>query len=247
MNSDRAARSSPSIDLPRPETRFSKQAKFRWAGHLGALLLRLWGKTWRIETDLHPETAALQRVTGNFLWAFWHEHLLSLTYTHRNRGATVLVSESADGEYISQTLHRLGYGTVRGSSSRSAVRALLETAKLGRQGATLAITPDGPRGPRHRVQPGVLVIAQRAQIPIIPITSAAKSSKRLRSWDRFEVPWPFSRVKVWEGPPVRIDASVPAERLEIEMGPVVQAALDDLETKAAAWLGRGDDAGVDGS
>lgn len=223
--------------LPRPETSFSRRARFRWAGRIGALLLRLWGATWRIEWSIHPEARTLRESGRPFVHALWHEHLLPLTYTHRGRGFCVLVSESADGEYISQVLHHLGYGTVRGSTSRSSVRALLEAARVGREGHGLAITPDGPRGPRRRLQPGLLTIAQRSGLPIVPVVATARRKKRLASWDRFELPWPFTRLKVWEGEPFAVDPAIASKDLMEAMGPRAQQALDRLEEDAARWCG----------
>ena len=150
----------------------------------------------------------------------------------------VLVSQSKDGEYISQVIHRLGMGTVRGSSSRGGVRALLQMAKLGRDGHSLAVTPDGPRGPRHVVQPGLLSIAARSGLPIVPLTSGARSAWRLGSWDRFEIPKPFTRLRVITGKPISIPSTASGELLERDYGPGVQAAMEDVERRAHAFASR---------
>jgi lysophospholipid acyltransferase (LPLAT)-like uncharacterized protein len=220
---------------PQDATEHSASLRFRAAGWAGGKLVRLLGRTWRIEWALHEESARLEAEGRPFLLAFWHEHILSLAYTHRDRGIVVLVSQSKDGEYISQVIHRLGMGTVRGSSSRGGVRALLQMAKRGREGHSLAVTPDGPRGPRHVVQPGLLSIAARSELPIIPLTTGARSSWRLGSWDRFEIPKPFTRLRVITGEPISIPSTASPESLERDYGPRVQAAMDEVEQRALSF------------
>lgn len=220
---------------PQDRTELSAAFRFRAAGRLGGWLVRLLGATWRIEWRNSEGAERLERERRPFIVAFWHEHILALAYTHRDRGIVVLVSQSKDGEYISQVIHRLGMGTVRGSSSRGGVRALLQMAKRGREGHSLAVTPDGPRGPRHVVQPGLLSIAARSELPIIPLTAGARSSWRLGSWDRFEIPKPFTRLRVITGEPIVIPPGASAESLEREYGPRIQAAMDEVERRALSF------------
>ena len=226
------------MKAPQDRTALSAALRFRVAGLLGGWLVRLLGATWRIEWANSEGAARLEREKQPFIVAFWHEHILSLAYTHRDRGIVVLVSQSKDGEYISQVIHRLGMGTVRGSSSRGGVRALLQMAKLGRDGHSLAVTPDGPRGPRHVVQPGLLSIAARSGLPIVPLTSGARSAWRLGSWDRFEIPKPFTRLRVITGKPISIPSTASGELLERDYGPGVQAAMEDVERRAHAFASR---------
>jgi lysophospholipid acyltransferase (LPLAT)-like uncharacterized protein len=105
-----------------------------------------------------------------------------------------LISRHSDGEVIARIVEGLGYHTVRGSTTRGGVRALLETAQFLEQGVTLAFTPDGPRGPRHVFAPGALIVAQRTGRPIVAIGVTASRAWRLRSWDRHLVPKPFATV-----------------------------------------------------
>jgi hypothetical protein len=137
------------------------------------------------------------------MYAHTHGVLLPLSYSHRRCGIQVMVSESRDGEIIARIIERLGFGTVRGSTTRGGERALVKLAALGRGGFDLGITPDGPKGPRGSAQPGAVLIAARAEVPIVPLGVAASRAWRARSWDRFLVPKPFSEVWVVFGAPLR--------------------------------------------
>jgi len=232
----RAGRRPPSP--PQPETELSRHARYRWAGRIGALCLRLLGLTWRVKWEVPETVLRMEREGRPYLHAFWHAHILTLTYTHRGRGDVVLVSRHGDGEYISQVIHRLGFGTVRGSSSHGGLRSLLEMARLGRSGHPLAVTPDGPRGPRHRLQPGVLLIAQRGGLPVVPLASAARWCRFLRSWDRFEIPIPFSRVAVAVGEPIHVPAGLAQEAMVAECGSRIEEALRRVEERAQFLAGR---------
>jgi lysophospholipid acyltransferase (LPLAT)-like uncharacterized protein len=137
---------------------------------------------------------------GAVLYVFTHGVILPLAYTHRNRGVYVLISESRDGEIITRITGRMGLKAVRGSSTRGGGRAVVELARLARAGHDLAITPDGPKGPRGSVGPGAAFVAARAGIAIIPIGVAADRAWRASSWDRFLVPLVGARVAVAYGP-----------------------------------------------
>lgn len=236
--------------LPRPETELSRLPRYRWAGRLGAWLVRLWGWTLRVRWEIPDPVRSLERSGFHLIYTFWHAHILALTYTHRHRSVVVLVSRHGDGEYISQVIHRLGFGTVRGSSSAGGLRSLIEMARLGRAGHPLSVTPDGPRGPRHVLQPGVLIIAQRSGLPIVPLAAGARRCWLLRSWDRFEIPYFFSRVLVAVGEPIFIPSELGQDALLAEYKPKVERALTELEDRVQSWAGRApgcDQAGRDES
>ncbi len=228
----RADRPTP----PRPETELSRRPRYRWIGRAGGLVLRLWGGTLRLEWDLPESVRALEQSGEPVIYAFWHCHMLSLTWAYRGCGAVVLASQHGDGEAITQVIHRLGYGTVRGSTTRGGVRAAIEMARLGRAGYTLAVTPDGPRGPRHQLQPGIILIAQRSGLPIVPLAAGMRSGRRLDSWDRFELPAPFSRVRIVGGEPIAIPAETPRSEAMVWKSRI-QEAMDAVERRAEAWVG----------
>jgi hypothetical protein len=155
------------------------------------------------------------------LLTFWHGRMAYFIYLYRYQHFTVMVSQSRDGEFVSRILARFGIHSTRGSSSHGGMRALLELVQCLRQGCHVAVTPDGPRGPRYQVQPGVIVLAQKTGIPILPVTYNARWKVVLGSWDRFILPLPFSRVVVVYGEPITIPTSVSAtvrqaKRLEVE-------------------------------
>jgi lysophospholipid acyltransferase (LPLAT)-like uncharacterized protein len=207
----------------------------RWTGILGAGLIRLWGATLSVDWIGPLNLQEIERLQLKVVYTFWHCGLLPLTFTHRGRGIVVLVSRHKDGEIISQIICQLGFGVVRGSSTRGGLRALLQMARTGREGRSLAVTPDGPRGPRHVLQSGVLLIAQRSGHPILPLCVEAVRRTELRSWDRFLIPHPWSRVAVAMGPPVWIPEGPDMNELETVWGPRVADALAAVEAQVAAW------------
>ena len=135
------------------------------------------------------------------IFVFWHGQMLPLVDLHRDEGSVVLVSEHADGEYITQILKRYGFGTIRGSSTRGAVKGLKGMIRAARRGRDLALTPDGPQGPRFRFKAGALMVAQVTGLPIVPVAAGATAAWWMSSWDRFMLPKPFSRVNVEYGAP----------------------------------------------
>lgn len=157
------------------------------------LAIRLLGATWRLR--IHG---------GDVVWRgrgavfpFWHGHILPLAYAFRGSGVKILISLSRDGEVIARAVRRLGFGAVRGSSSRGGAKAVL--AMLGElsRGGRIGITPDGPRGPGYVVKDGLVSLARKSGAWIFPVLVRAKPAVRLKSWDRFVIPLPFARVDVY--------------------------------------------------
>lgn len=164
----------------------------------------LWGLGRSLRVTWYHEDALDdigKKSPGGVIYAFWHQRLLPFCYTHRQRGVCVLVSTHRDGELIAQVIERLGFDTIRGSSTRGGRKALHGMIALGRQGHDLAVTPDGPRGPRYVLKPGLVTLARMTGLPVIPIANAAWPRLELRSWDRFHVPSPGARCAVVLGRP----------------------------------------------
>jgi lysophospholipid acyltransferase (LPLAT)-like uncharacterized protein len=187
---------------------------------LGAVFYRLLGWTWRVRY-VNPEVVEPFRANKlPYIFACWHGQMLPLLWTHRDQGISILVSEHRDGEIITRVARTIGFGAVRGSSSRGAGRALLGLVAELERGGAVAVTPDGPRGPAEEFAPGALVAAQRAEVPVITVGAHASSAWRLSTWDRFIIPKPFARVSVAYGGPVHIapgsprDAAAEAPRLQ---------------------------------
>ena len=181
--------------------------KIRLIVALGGALLRLLALTWR--KRLVNADAYLSLVKGGqpVIFAFWHGEMLPLLFSHFGQRVSLLISEHRDGEIIARIGESLGYGSVRGSTTRGAGRALLGLIRELETGSSIAVTPDGPRGPARTFAPGALVAAQRAGAPIVPCASHADRAWRLRSWDRFLIPKPFARVTVAYGDPTYVDAT----------------------------------------
>ena len=150
---------------------------------------------------------------GRYLYAFWHEDLLLPAYHYSCTGAHVLVSEHADGELIARACRHLGLRLVRGSTTRHGVKALL--GMLRHAGKThLVVTPDGPRGPRRQVQPGLIFLAARTGLPIIAIGFAYSRAWRTGSWDRMALPWPWSSAVCVQAEPIVVPANARGDQLE---------------------------------
>jgi lysophospholipid acyltransferase (LPLAT)-like uncharacterized protein len=179
-----------------------------------AYLAKAIGVTLRVRVVRGEIERTLRAQRPNVIYAFWHGHLWYLMYRYRGSGVYIMVSQSRDGELLSQVLHRFGLPTVRGSSSRGGGRSLRELVRLVRRGASAAIAPDGPRGPRHRVQSGIIALARLAGVPILPIAVGMSWKIELRSWDRFLLPLPGSRVVVAYGEPVVVPADADAALAE---------------------------------
>ncbi|HXV13764.1 MAG TPA: lysophospholipid acyltransferase family protein [Candidatus Krumholzibacteria bacterium] len=180
---------------------------------LGALVIRALGTTWRysVRGRDHVEAA---RSHGQLVYAFWHGRLLPLAYLHRGDAARVLASEHHDGELLGRTVRYLGLGYVRGSSTRGGTKAILALADAVRAGYDVALTVDGPRGPRFEVKPGVVEVAKLTGGAIVPVSTGSRRRRVFASWDAFELPAPFSRVVVEYGPAIRVRPDAGREEME---------------------------------
>lgn len=207
-----------------------EKIKFRLVGLLGSLLVRLIVCTLRVRVigDDPPPS----RGPGGRIYCFWHSQLLSLAYLYRNRKIIVMASRHRDAEYIVQVTRRLGFGSVRGSSTRGGARALTEALSRLAEGADLAVTPDGPRGPRQQVKPGALFLARQSGAPIVPGAAVPQRAWRLNSWDAFYIPKPFSRLAVVIGEPIYLAGNISDDEMEAERLHLGQV-LNDLTDKAA--------------
>jgi len=167
-----------------------------------------------------------------FIFALWHGHLLPLLWHHRDEGVKVLISEHRDGELVARAAESLGYGLIRGSTTRGADRALISLVRELQAGHEVAITPDGPKGPPGKFAPGALIAAQRSGSFILPVAASASRSWRLKSWDKFMIPKPFARVTVAYGPPTKILATNP--RAAVDEAPRFERLLNDAVGLASA-------------
>jgi len=179
-----------------------RERKVRWSARVGYWAVNCLARSWRLTVRGEENFPTQNGTRVPVIVSVWHGLMIAPIWTQRNRGIVALASEHGDGEIIARILERLGYAPpARGSSSRGGARGLMAMIAALRDGASVAFTPDGPRGPARIPQPGVFVAAHKANVVIIPASMQAPSAWRLRSWDRFVLPKPFSRVYVAFGTP----------------------------------------------
>jgi len=184
--------------------------KLRWAEpiatRVGSALVRALAATWRYRVSGDEHVRALREKRRPFVFVLWHSRFLPLLYRHRDEGVVMLISRHRDGGYLVDLGRRWGFRSVRGSTKRGGEVGLLGIVRALEGGAEVAITPDGPRGPAERVQPGAIAAAQHAGVPIVPVGVQASSAWYLGSWDRMCIPKPLSVIEVRYGPPIQIAA-----------------------------------------
>ena len=177
------------------------ERKARLAATLGAPLLRALFATLRFEITDHARVLATPPEKP-LLWAFWHNRLLIMTHVFahyfgsKGRLGATLISQSKDGAIIAAIVEKFGIRPIRGSSSRGGARSLVEMKRAIEAGYIMAITPDGPRGPRYVLSPGVVKLAQVTGGFILPVHVTYSSCWRLKSWDGFMIPKPFATVNI---------------------------------------------------
>ena len=197
----------------------------RAAGIVFPLIIRAVGSTLRysVEGQEHWDEAA--RGGALPIYTFWHDRVFLGTYFFRRRGIVVMTSRSFDGEYIARFIQRFGYGAARGSSTRGGVGALVEMTRLVRRGCPTAFTIDGPRGPRHVAKMGALLLAKKTGQPVLPFSVNAERFWEVPSWDRFQIPKPFTRATVRIASPIHVPADASDSALEAKREEL-QRALD---------------------
>lgn len=176
----------------------------RWEERLLDHGLRAWASRWRFEIVGREHLAGIHPNGEPAIWVMWHAHFLPLLWLHRDEGTTLLISRHRDGERFARIASRLGYRTLRGSSTRGGAAALLGLIRTLKAGAQVAIAADGPRGPRERAKPGAVAAALSTGAPIIPVAVSAAPAWRLGTWDGFLLPAPWARVRVAYGPPLQL-------------------------------------------
>jgi len=174
-------------------------------GWFAPLALRLLAWTWRVQRIGEPGLAAM-RGEGPLVIALWHGRMLvpMPLRPHKGRGIGVLVSPSDDGALVTKALRSFGYTVIRGSVSRGGASAMREMVEALHAGCPVAVTPDGPRGPRHTVNSGAAWLARETRAPIVSVAIAVDRAWALRSWDHFTIPKPFARIVVTYGEPLRV-------------------------------------------
>ena len=154
-----------------------------------------------------PVVALLEAGTP-FVLVFWHGSMTYPWWRMRHRRAAALVSQSRDGQLLADLLTYWGYHVLRGSSSQGSKEAMTAMREAVAEGHVLCVTPDGPRGPYHEMKMGAVRVAQTMHVPFVMVSVGYRRFRRLRSWDRFEIPWPFTRARVIYSDPITIDPAL---------------------------------------
>jgi lysophospholipid acyltransferase (LPLAT)-like uncharacterized protein len=228
---------SPLRPVSRGTGRVITPRRLKWRHHLAAFAIvagfRLLSCTWRLR--FIDEHGVLEHPGGPVIFCCWHNRLaLSMRIWERvqrsavrSAGLVALISASHDGGVLARTLQYFGVEAVRGSSSRRGPQALLELTSWTERGYSIAITPDGPRGPCYRVSEGAIGLAQVSQFPIVPVSTRVRWKFSTGSWDRFQIPLPFARCEVRIGQPLRVSGgAADAERAHAKQE--LKARLDRL-------------------
>lgn len=234
----------------------SRKSKRIFRRKVGGALMRVFGpgfvralsKTWKTDVvgleHLGSAGGADPRASAGpkpgCMVAIWHGRMLVGVEYARARDWSILVSPSADGEISERMLRAFGYRVVRGSSSRGGARALREMLTLLRAGSVIVLTPDGPRGPRHGMNPGLAWMSRATGFPIVPVGLVSDRAWHLSSWDAFTIPKPFARVAIVYGEPVQ----VPRESSEAELDAateLIRTRLFDCERRGLAHIGGSED------
>jgi lysophospholipid acyltransferase (LPLAT)-like uncharacterized protein len=200
---------------------------------VGSLLIRALCLTLRYQV-IDQSGFLTGSAKGPIVLMIWHNRILALPVIFkrlypRRKGLLVLTSASRDGAFLSAMVARFGMGSIRGSSSRRGAAALLDLFRAARQGYDLGFTPDGPRGPRYKIGPGAVLVSQRTKAPILPVNVEYSDCWRLKSWDAFMIPKPFSQVRVTLAPFIVVPPTNSEEAFEFERMKVEKTMTDALQ------------------
>lgn len=227
----------PPLELRR-RYRIARRTVGGWALRgLGPASLQALARTWQVEElGTPPDSAPASSGGRGALICLWHGRMACGLVPYAGRGWSVLVSPSDDGELSGHLLARNGYRVIRGSTSRGGARALREMLARLEDGARVILTPDGPRGPRHRVNPGVAWMARETGLSVFPLGVACDRAWRLSSWDRFTIPRPGARVVFAWGQTLRAH-ELGGDSGERSSSAGLGTALEQAEREAFAHLG----------
>jgi lysophospholipid acyltransferase (LPLAT)-like uncharacterized protein len=212
-----------------------KRAQAAAIAGLGYPLINTLGRTlrWRVAGLQHLD--AIRAAGHQPVMAFWHGRILPATYYFRRRGIVVITSENFDGEWIARIIERFGFGTARGSTSSGGKRAVLQLVREMKAGRPAGFTLDGPRGPARVAQPGAVWLAMTTGNPLLPFHLEASRAWTARSWDRTQIPKPFSTVALTVGEPLYVEPNASGEQLEAARQEL-ERRLAGLEAEAKALL-----------
>jgi lysophospholipid acyltransferase (LPLAT)-like uncharacterized protein len=206
----------------------------RWLIAFGFWLLQIWTRTLRFEVEDHVGELG-KPVTENYIATLWHNRLLLIAFALKKffpqRQGVALISASRDGEIVTDLTRRFGFDVVRGSSSRLGTSAILELGNVVTSGRDILVTPDGPRGPAYELGQGVIFLAQKTGAAVVPLNFEYSNCWRLKSWDRFILPWPFAKVRFIIGSLHHVRMTNTPEEFEAERLRLQQAMMSLVERR----------------
>lgn len=197
-------------------------------------LILLIGKTIKFETVGWENLKTIENAGHIPIYTFWHNRIFLGTYFFRNRNIAVMSSISFDAEYTGRFIKRFGYGTIRGSSTRGGLAAMAEMIRLMRKGMPMGFTIDGPRGPKYVANMGACLLAKKTGNPMMAFSIETKKFWEVNSWDRVQIPKPFSKACVFIAPPIYVPGEIDKDALESKRLEL-QNALDELVARGAEW------------
>lgn len=214
--------------------KFKDRLLIRFAGWCFYAAIHLIGKTLRIEIEGvdYKHDGAENCITP--ILCLWHDRIFAGTYYLRDRGLVVMSSISLDAEYTARCIQRFGFGVIKGSSTRGGTRALIEMSRLMKTGVPMAFTIDGPRGPKYEAKPGPALLAKLTGNPMLPFSVQVKKFWTINSWDKFQIPRPFTRTKIFFAEPIFVSPVADANELE-QKRVELQEALNKLVQKGINW------------
>lgn len=222
---------------------FARKASAPWlikgGACLTAAMVRLWMSTlsYRVEYEDPSIDPIFPECVGPKLYLFWHEYILFPFYLRGNCYLTMLVSRHQDADLLTEVARIMGFEFVRGSTRRGGDQALRHLMEVGRR-RHLTITPDGPRGPRRQMAPGAVYLASRLGLPIVLMGFGYHRPWRLRSWDRFAIPRPFSRARAITSRAIDIPRDLDREGIE-HYRKELERQLNELTQLAEEWAATG--------
>jgi lysophospholipid acyltransferase (LPLAT)-like uncharacterized protein len=195
--------------------------KITWGRKLLANLLYLWIKSLRIDKKDYPEKP--------FLFIIWHEDTFAgIKYISNNLPLTVAASDSNDGNITNHIMTKLGFDVLRGSSHKKANKTLIGLIKSAKEKNSIALTIDGPKGPRHIPKLGIFIVAQKSNLPIYAARFSVKGHRINSMWDKLFVPYPFAKVKVFLSEPIFVKSSTDKDQREKYLNQAIQQSIDVL-------------------
>jgi len=180
------------------------EIKWNFVGMLGKFLIDLLFSTIKIEKKGFEKAKPIIS-SGKVIFAVWHSRMLLVSYLCKGLNGMAMVSASKDGEFAARIIQRQGHEAVRGSTKKGGLQALsILISNLKEKDKPCLIVPDGPQGPRHKASPGVIILAKKTGYPVVPISYSARKIKVFASWDRFILPYPFTKCRVVYGTPIYV-------------------------------------------